>query len=168
MGLLGFSLGAGVSILVAAQEPRIAAIVSDSGFSDYLMDLRRIRIGPFRLPGWYCLFVVLAGRLFFQSNLSRVRPIRLANRVMSPIFFIHGQRDKVVLPQESVELLSHRDNEEDRLWMVRNAEHVNVYRRHPEEYIARIASFFRLHIPDAPTPNRPPREGAEQPAQQQR
>ena len=30
--------------------------------------------------------------------------------------------------------------------MVRNAEHVNVYRKHPEEYIARIASFFELHM----------------------
>ena len=31
IGLLGFSLAAGVAILVAAQEPRIPAIVSDSG-----------------------------------------------------------------------------------------------------------------------------------------
>ena len=30
--------------------------------------------------------------------------------------------------------------------MVRNAEHVNVYRKHPKEYIARIASFFELHM----------------------
>ena len=36
IGLLRFSLGAGVAILVAAQEPRIPAVVSDSGFLDYM------------------------------------------------------------------------------------------------------------------------------------
>lgn len=48
IGLLGFSLGA--PILVAAQEPRIPTVVSDSGFLEYLMDLRKLSIGPFRLP----------------------------------------------------------------------------------------------------------------------
>ena len=38
IGLLGFSLGAGVAILVAAQEPRIPAIVS----MDYVSDIRLI------------------------------------------------------------------------------------------------------------------------------
>ena len=42
IGLLGFSLGAGVAILVAAQEPRIPAVVSDSGFLDYVSDIRLI------------------------------------------------------------------------------------------------------------------------------
>ena len=36
IGLLGFSLRAGVAILVAAQEPRIPAVVSDSVFLDYM------------------------------------------------------------------------------------------------------------------------------------
>ena len=49
IGLLGFSLGAGVAILVAAQEPRIPAVVSDSGFLDYMMELRNLYVGPFRL-----------------------------------------------------------------------------------------------------------------------
>ena len=68
MGLLGFSLGAGVSILVAAQEPRIPAVVSDSGFLDYLMDLRKLSIGPFRLPPWFGVVVALTGRGFFKAD----------------------------------------------------------------------------------------------------
>ena len=55
VGLLGFSLGAGVAILVAAQESRIPAVVSDSGFLDYMMDLRKLYAGPFSLPPWFAL-----------------------------------------------------------------------------------------------------------------
>ncbi len=146
IGLLGFSLGASVSILVAAQEPRIPAVVSDSGFSDYLMDLSHLYVGPVRLPAWYGVFVVLAGRLFFKSDLSLVRPIQVVDQVESPIYFIHGENDPIVSAAESSELHEARDNREDRLWMVRNAEHVNVYRKHPEEYIARFASFFERHM----------------------
>ncbi|UCC17755.1 MAG: alpha/beta fold hydrolase, partial [Dehalococcoidales bacterium] len=61
IGLLGFSLGAAVSILVAAQEPRIAAVVSDSGFLDYMMDLKLLSIGRFYLPSWFAYLVNLAG-----------------------------------------------------------------------------------------------------------
>lgn len=146
IGLLGFSLGAGVSILVAAQEPRIPAVVSDSGFSDYLMDLQHLRLGPVRLPAWYGVFVALAGRLFFKSDLTRVRPIQVIDQVESPIYFIHGEDDPIVPVTDTSDLHSARDNQDDRLWMVGNAEHVNVYRKHPEEYIVRIASFFRRHI----------------------
>jgi fermentation-respiration switch protein FrsA (DUF1100 family) len=99
-----------------------------------------------RLPAWYGVFVVLAGRLFFKSDLSRVRPIQVVDQVESPIYFIHGENDPIVSAAESSELHEARDNREDRLWMVRNAEHVNVYRKHPEEYIARIASFFERHM----------------------
>ncbi len=63
-----------------------------------------------------------------------------------PIYFIHGENDPIVSAAESSELHEARDNREDRLWIVRNAEHVNVYRKHPEEYIAQIASFFELHM----------------------
>ena len=47
---------------------------------------------------------------------------------------------------DSDELHSARDNQDDRLWLVRNAEHVNVYRKRPEEYVARVAGFFRRHL----------------------
>ena len=146
IGLLGFSLGAGVAILVAAQEPRIPAVVSDSGFLDYMMELRQLYIGPFLLPSWFAIFVVLAGRVFFGADFSKVRPVQVVEGISQPIFFIHGQNDPVIPVGESRELHIISDNHEDRVWIVPGAEHINVYRRMPEEYVGRVSSFFRRHI----------------------
>jgi alpha/beta superfamily hydrolase len=146
IGLLGFSLGAGVAILVAAQEPRIPAVVSDSGFLDYMMDLQRLYIGPFRLPACFANFVALAGRIFFKADFGKVRPAQVVEDLSQPIFFIHGSKDSVVPVKESRELHSISDNKEDRIWIVPDAEHVNIYRKMPEEYVGRVAAFFLRHI----------------------
>lgn len=146
IGLLGFSLGAGVAILVAAQEPRIPAVVSDSGFLDYMMDLRRLYIGPFRLPAWFAYFVALAGRVFFNADFGKVRPALVVGEISQPIFFIHGQNDSVVPVKESRELYSISDNQEDRIWIVPGAEHINIYRKMPEAYVGRVSAFFQRHI----------------------
>jgi fermentation-respiration switch protein FrsA (DUF1100 family) len=146
IGLLGFSLGAGVALLVAAQEPRIPAIVSDSGFLDYMRDLQNLYIGPFRLPSWFDVFVALAGRIFFEADFSNVRPAHVVEQVAQPILFIHGEEDPVISVEETIELYSISDNPQDRIWIVPGAEHVNVYRKMPEEYVDRVSRFFKRHI----------------------
>lgn len=161
IGLLGFSLGAGVAILVAAQEPRIPAVVSDSGFLDYMMELSRLYIGPFLLPSWFAVFVLLAGRAFFSVNFSNVRPVHVVEGISQPIFFIHGQNDPVIPAGESRELHIVSDNHEDRVWIVPDAEHVNVYRKMPEEYIRRVTPFFRRHMPVPPEGDHDPNQQVE-------
>lgn len=146
IGLLGFSLGAGVAILVAAQEPRIPAVVSDSGFLDNIVDPNHLFIGPIGLPRWISLFVVLAGRVLFQADFSRVRPVKVVEQLPQPIFFIHGEDDPVISVQETVELHVVSDNEEDRVWIVPGAGHVNVYRKMPESYVNRVSQFFQRHL----------------------
>ena len=146
VGLLGFSLGAGVAILVAAQESRIPAVVSDSGFLDYMVDLRKLYVGPLSLPSWFAILVALAGRAFFKADFSKVRPVQVVERVSQPIFFIHGEDDQVISADESVELHVVSDNEEDRVWIVPGAEHINVYRKNPETYVRRVSRFFERHM----------------------
>ena len=149
IGLLGFSLGAGVALLVAAQEPRIPAVVSDSGFLDYMMDLQRLYIGRFRLPSWFAICVAFAGRIFFKADFSKVRPAEVVEQIDQPIFFIHGEDDPVISAEETVELHSISDNPEDRIWIMPRAEHVNVYRKMPEVYVDRVSRFFQRHMPES-------------------
>ena len=146
IGLLGFSLGAGVAILVASQEPRIPAVVSDSGFLDYMFDLQLLCCGPFRLPSWFRFFVAFSGSLFFKANFSKVRPAQVVDDIDQPILFIHGTSDPVVPVEESVALHNVSDNPKDRIWIVPNAEHVNVYSKMPETYVERVSQFFQRHI----------------------
>lgn len=153
ISLLGFSLGAGVAILVAAQEPRIPAVVSDSGFLDYMMELSRLYIGPVPLPSWFAHFVVLAGRAFFDTDFRNVRPVHVVEGVAQPIFFVHGEDDSMIHHEESRELHIVSDNHEERIWIVPGAEHVNVYRKMPEEYIRRVSSFFQRHLLESKVAN---------------
>ena len=146
IGLLGFSLGAGTALLVAAQEPRIPAVVSDSGFLDYMMDLQNLYIGPFRLPSWFAIFVAFAARIFFKTDFSNVRPAQVVDQIEQPIFFIHGEDDAVISSEETSTLYAISDNPEDRIWIVPNAEHVNVYRKMPQAYVSRVSQFFHRHI----------------------
>ncbi|MFC2007963.1 alpha/beta hydrolase [Chloroflexota bacterium] len=146
IGLLGFSLGAGVALLVAAQEPRIPSIVSDSGFLDYMMDLQLLSVGPFRLPSWFAIFVAFTGRIFFKADFKKVAPAQVVEQVEQPIFFIHGEEDTVVPAEESSTLHDISDNSKDRIWIVPNAEHVSIYRQMPDAYVSRVSQFFQRHI----------------------
>ena len=148
IGLLGFSLGAGVAILVAAQEPRIPAVVSDSGFLDYVSDIHLIHTKSwgFYLPTWFGFFILLAGRIFYRTDFRRVRPVEVIDQMSQPIFFIHGREDPVISHEETETLHRVSNNPDDRIWLVPGAEHVNVYRKNRMAYVNRVAEFFREHV----------------------
>jgi fermentation-respiration switch protein FrsA (DUF1100 family) len=146
IGLLGFSLGAGVAILVAAQEPRIPAVVSDCGFLDNIVDPKQMFIGPVALPMWISHIVAFAGRVLFRADFSNVRPAQVVEDIEQPIFFIHGEDDPVIPAEETKELHALSDNQEDRIWIVPDAEHVDVYRKHSKVYVDRVSRFFHRHI----------------------
>src|SRR6202165_5659163 len=97
IGLLGYSMGAVVSLLGAAGEPGVQALVLDSPFSD----LRSLLIENVRhaskLPG--SPFVWLAGvmlRLRTRSRISDCSPKDvLTSLEPRPLFFIHGGADEI-------------------------------------------------------------------------
>ncbi len=146
-GIIGFSLGAAVATLVAAQETRIPAIVSDSGFLDYLPYLRRVPFYFMFLPAWFALPIVLAGRILLGADFSKVRPVKVVDRIAPrPIFFIHGDNDRVVPSYETMELHRAAGNPDNPLWIIPGSGHVRSYARQPEEYVARVSDFFRRHM----------------------
>src|ERR1700704_2112492 len=90
IGLLGYSMGAVVSLLGAAGEPGVQALVLDSPFSD----LRRLLIANVRhatkLPG--SPFVWLAGVMLFMRTRHRISECSprevLSSLERRPLFFI--------------------------------------------------------------------------------
>jgi uncharacterized protein len=148
IGLLGFSLGAGVAILVAAQVPDIPAIVADSAFVDWLRDLERIALHGWVLPRWFVGPIVLIGRVFFRVNFANVRPVKEVHRIAPrPVLFIHGANDTVIPPEETLELYRASQNPANSVWIVPGATHVKAYLRQREAYVARVTAFFQHSIP---------------------
>src|SRR6266567_1123721 len=128
IGLLGYSMGAVVTLLGAAGEPGVEALVLDSPFSDLrtlLIENVRTRA---RLPGRP--FVWLAGlmlRARSGSKLADCSPISvLSSLEPRPLFFIHGGADRITNVNHSRRLYdAYRGPRE--IWIVQGAPHAGAY-----------------------------------------
>jgi uncharacterized protein len=147
IGLLGYSMGAVVSLLGAAGEPGVEALVLDSPFSD----LRTLMVENVRrrarLPGGP--FVWLAGlmlRARSGSRLADCSPISvLSSLEPRPLFFIHGGADEVTSVNHSRRLYdAYRGPRE--IWIVQGAPHAGAYFADRPLYVERVAGFFARHL----------------------
>ncbi len=147
IGLLGYSMGAVVSLLGAAGEPGVEALVLDSPFSDLrtlLIENVRARA---RLPG--TPFVWLAGlmlRARSGSKLADCSPISvLSSLEPRPLFFIHGGADRITNVNHSRRLYdAYRGPRE--IWIVQGAPHAGAYFADRPLYVERVAGFFARHL----------------------
>ena len=145
--LLGFSLGAGLSLCAAAVRPSLGAVVSDSGFCDLLDDYRARHPVAAWLSAWMLIPMVrVMGKMFFGSDPGLVRPLRDAARVRQPVLFIHGMEDTVLPPSESERLYARCGSVAKELWLVPGAGHVECYATQREEYVRRVAGFLAARL----------------------
>ncbi|MDQ2942174.1 MAG: alpha/beta fold hydrolase [Candidatus Dormibacteraeota bacterium] len=147
IGLLGYSMGAVVSLLGAAGEPGVQALVLDSPFSD----LRTLLIENVRratkLPG--SPFVWLAGVMLWmrmRSKISECSPRDvLSSLEPRPLFFIHGGADDMTSVNHSRRLYdAYRGPRE--IWIVQGAPHTGAYFADRPLYVERVAGFFARHL----------------------
>jgi len=142
IGALGFSMGAAVTLLAAAEDTRIKAVVSDSAWSDVnhwlrpsLGQILTHPIAPFstlslKLAEWRT-----------GADLSALRPVqRVARLTQRPLLLIHGSSDAVVPASDSDELFA-AAGEPKELWQKDGAGHGDTMRL--PEYGERVTRFFR-------------------------
>jgi fermentation-respiration switch protein FrsA (DUF1100 family) len=147
IGLLGYSMGAVVSLLGAAGDPSVEALVLDSPFSD----LRRVVRENIRrytlLPG--APFVMAVGlwlRLRHGVRISESSPIAVLSGLESrPVFFIHGGADGITSVQHS-RLLHDAYKGPREIWVVQGAPHTGAYFADRQLYLERVAGFFARNL----------------------
>src|ERR1700674_170316 len=147
IGLIGYSMGAVVSLLGAAGEPGVEALVLDSPFSDLSTLLAENVRREARLPG--SPFVWLAGlmlRIRSGSRLSDCSPQAvLSSLEPRPLFFIHGGADEITSVNHSRRLYdAYRGPRE--IWIVQGAPHTGAYFADRPLYVERVAGFFARHL----------------------
>ncbi len=142
LGLIGYSMGAAVSIMVAADDPTIGAVVADSSYAaigDVIAaEYRRLRVPTFpllaasdRYNGWR-----------YGYRFEALRPIdHVARLAPRPLLIIHGEQDGLT-PVEHARRLYAAAGQPKECWIVPNAPHCGGYFADRETYVTRVANFF--------------------------
>jgi dipeptidyl aminopeptidase/acylaminoacyl peptidase len=147
IGLLGYSMGAVVSLLGAAGDPGVEALVLDSPYVDARRVLRQnVRRYTF-LPGRLLVGpAALWLRLRHGVRLADASPIGvLSGLEPRPLFFIHGGADVTTPVQHSRTLYdAYRGPRE--IWVVQGAPHSGAYFADRQLYVERVAGFFARNL----------------------
>jgi fermentation-respiration switch protein FrsA (DUF1100 family) len=147
IGLLGYSMGAVVSLLGGAGEPGVQALVLDSPFSDLQsLMVENVRRAS-KLPG--SPLVWLAGLMLWlrtRSWISECSPRDvLSSLEPRPLFFVHGGADDITSVNHSRRLYdAYRGPRE--IWIVQGAPHTGAYFADRPLYVERVAGFFARHL----------------------
>ena len=140
---LGVSLGASVTILAAAEDLRIKAIVDDSGFSDapsVVGSSFEHFIGLPKFP--FASVTVALAELRTGVSLRRVRPIDAVGRLSPrPLFIIHCTADRFIPPDHGTRIFA-RAKEPKQIWQIPVGGHIDGLVVASAEYKRRVVEFF--------------------------
>lgn len=152
-GALGVSLGAGIVILAAAREPRLAAVVADSAWADeqpQLDRMGRVPLGPLAvpvLPYEPALVDVLVG-----ADLAQVSPLAAIPRIAPrAVLLIHSADDaNTTTPLSGERALYAAAGEPKQQWIAPSGGHAGALAAHPAEYQQHVLAFFAQYLGSPP------------------
>ena len=140
LGLHGESLGASTTITVLKYKPQVNFAVSDCGFED--MD--NVVGNMFKLRFLYDL-CDFGCKLQFGVSPKTMRPIDSLEDNTILVLFIHGEEDKLILPQNSIDM-SEKTKGMSEVHLIKGAEHAYSiitdpvsYRKYVKDFIDKIS-----------------------------
>ncbi len=152
IGLLGFSMGAGTSLLAAADEPEIRALVVDSPYARATELIAQETARKTIFPQWVVPVFIPTTRLMahrlFGIDLGFLVPEDAAAKLSYPILVIHGTADTRI-PTEHGERVYAAAPAGSEIWLVPGVDHVDAFKEYPDEYVDRLTGYFeeRLDVP---------------------
>src|SRR5437762_10418261 len=147
LGLLGYSMGAVVSLLGAAGEPGVEALVLDSPFSDLRRELRENIHRRLHVPAAPLTWMIgLWLRWRTGARLSECSPESVLPALEPrPLFFIHGGADEITGVHHS-RLLHDAYRGPREIWIAQGSPHTGAYFADRQLYVERVAGFFARHL----------------------
>lgn len=139
--LLGFSMGAAVSILVAARDTGIVSVVADSAFAD-MRGVIAHAVANLHLPSATVPLVDLATGARYGYRFREVAPVDAVGAIAPrPLLLLHGTEDSVI-PVEHALRLAEAAGAGSELHLTEGAAHCGTYFADRPGYIARVAAFL--------------------------
>jgi pimeloyl-ACP methyl ester carboxylesterase len=146
IGVQAHSYGAATSLLAAAEGPDIAAVVADSAFSG----IRPLLDREVQLRGYPPIFapgIDLVGSQLYGVDLDQIAPVARVGKIAPRrILFIHGSEDARIPVENSQQLFAAAHNQDDELWIVPGAAHVQGFAVEPEVYAQKVLAFFDANV----------------------
>ncbi len=150
VGVLGFSFGAAVALLTAADGSDVSGVVADSGFADISDLLVRETASRTGFPEFVTELLVpgmrLMGRLAYGIDINAIAPEGAVAKLPFPILVMHGEDDDRVPPDHATRLAAASTHPDTELWLVPSVEHARLYRADPTEYIRRVTDYFEAQL----------------------
>jgi alpha-beta hydrolase superfamily lysophospholipase len=146
VGLFGTSMGAAVALQVAAVDPRIAAVVAESGFATLRSIFDDYQKRMIKLPWHYLRNIVIKRSehiAHFKAN--AVSPLDAVREMRVPLFILHGTADDLIASTYS-EMVYRNAHEPKQLWLIEGARHDNMAEVGGNQYYTRILTFFNTSL----------------------
>ncbi len=142
VGAIGISMGGAAALMAAAEDERIGAVVSHGAYATLQSAVeQRYRAVFGRFGPFFADQVAKAGQPWLNMDLSQVGPLlhigRLAPR---PTLLFHGKRDRIVSPQDAIQLLKAAGSAAH-LELLPRSGHVRVNRSDLPKYRSRLLEF---------------------------
>lgn len=147
IGVLGFSMGAVASLLAAAEDEEIDAVVSDSSYAD-LNDIMAEEFAKrTKAPAFFLRPILFMINIMFGVDFAAIRPIEVVSEIAPrPVLFIHGELDDMMSADHARSLFKASANPDNQLWIVSECGHTRAFKEQPEEFIYRVTSFFETAL----------------------
>ena len=123
IGLVGFSIGGGAAINAAAHTTGVQAVLTVGAIA-HPLEVMRMSFDHKGIPYFplvWMFFKYLEMRYGIRFN--RIAPLRHIGKVQAPVFLIHGEKDDIVLPDQSRKLLDAGNPDSVRIWIAPGLAH---------------------------------------------
>jgi len=141
IALLGHSVGAAASLLLASRQPEVAAVVSIAAFAHPVRVMRRQMAAnriPFMPLGWLVLKYIERA---IGHRFADIAPVNTIKRIRCPVLLVHGDADRSV-PVDDAELIYAAGNEgEVSLFTLEGAGHDSI--EHIDTHGGDLVDFLR-------------------------
>jgi dipeptidyl aminopeptidase/acylaminoacyl peptidase len=153
VGLAGISMGAAITLQVAAANRRVRAIWTDSPFAslarvsmDRLRSWTRMPDASLRPVMWVAMKVAERRGRF---EVRAVDPLALAHHISCPVYLVHGDKDAIIGVDHSVSIFDALASSDKQLWVIPGVAHGRGFRWQTPEYAERLVGFFKRAFDEA-------------------
>jgi uncharacterized protein len=147
IGALGVSLGGSTTVMSAAADRRIRAVVDDSGFSDAPNVIETSFEHFIGLPAFpFAPITVWLVKLRTGLDPNMVRPMDVVARISPrPLLVIHCMDDTVVPPANSERIFAAARQPKE-FWRIPEGGHAQGHKVARQEYERRVSAFFEAAL----------------------